>query len=489
MRHLPDKLRAFSQPRTTDGAAFPPENFASSVRPILQPCVSQRSADLQGDHRPLRSGHPVITGRSGKTLDVLQETDRGSFVVRLTNSGDQPAIVRASYDGRARQGRGQPRCLGRSIQPLALAAATLEVVASHVRYIGNKRKLIPFIREGLQRLGIEGRTACDPFAGTASVARFLKGHGYSVVTGDIMSFSFALQWAYVVVDRIPRFRRLPLEIASAADPLGSTLAHLNALEPRHDFIFEHYSPEGSAGVKHGRRYFTPKNAARIDAIRRRIWEWREAGHLDDDEHYILIAALLEAADRVANTTGVYAAYVKSWQPNAARPLRLRRPNLETDTGRRCRAFQRDALDIVRAQESFDLLYLDPPYNSRQYAGYYHIPEIIAEGWFAETPKLRGKTGLPEDGNKRSDWSRRGRCERAFAQLVGAAPCRHILMSYNSEGIISERCIEAVLRERGQADSYRRLELPYKRYRSDRDSATRRYKGDRVTERLYYVRVE
>jgi adenine-specific DNA-methyltransferase len=102
--------------------------------------------------------------------------------------------------------------------------------------------------------------------------------------------------------------------------------------------------------------------------------------------------------------------------------------------------------------------------------------------------LRGKTGLPEDVHKRSDWSRRRECEGAFADLVNAADARHILMSYNSEGIISEDWIEGVLRERGIADSYRCLEQPYKRYRSDRDSETRRYKGDQVKERLYYVRV-
>ena len=62
------------------------------------------------------------------------------------------------------------------------------------------------------------------------------------------------------------------------------------------------------------------------------------------------------------------------------------------------------------------------------------------------------------------------------------------MSYNSEGIISEECIERVLRARGLPDTYRRLEQTYKRYRSDRDSETRRYKGDRVTELLYYIRL-
>jgi adenine-specific DNA-methyltransferase len=355
-----------------------------------------------------------------------------------------------------------------------------------VRYIGNKRKLIPFIRQGLGELGIVGASACDPFAGTASVARFLKSHGYAVTTSDVMSFSFALQWAYVVVDRSPEFRGLAGQVAMRGDALQNVIRHLNDLEPRPDFIFEHFCPEGRAGSEHDRRYFTPENAARIDAVRYQIHIWHD--RLTADEHYVLLAALIEAADRVANTTGVYAAFVKSWQPNAHKPLRLRSPRLVTGTGRRCRAFQLDARQLMAEIEPFDLLYLDPPYNTRQYAGYYHIPEIIAEGWYAESPKLRGKTGLPEDRNKRSDWSRRRGCEAAFHDLVNAAPCRHILMSYNSEGIISEECIERTLRERGLGSSYRRLEHAYKRYRSDRDSQTRRYKGDRVTERLYYVRV-
>jgi len=357
-----------------------------------------------------------------------------------------------------------------------------------VRYIGNKSKLIPFIRQALEQLEIDGRSACDPFAGTAAVARFLKNHGYSVTTSDIMSFSFALQWAYVVVDRIPTFDDLAPLIDLDDNPLGATLAHLDRVDPTHEFIYDHFSPEGHAGSKHERRYFTPDNAAKIDAIRRQIWEWHRRGHINRDEHYVLLSALIEAADRVANTTGVYAAYVKTWQPNATKELRLRRPRLVTGTGLDCRAFQLDAVELMGELGTFDLLYLDPPYNTRQYAGYYHIPEIIAEGWFDEPPTLRGKTGLPEDEEKRSDWSRRRRCEAAFADLVNAAPCKHILMSYNSEGIISEDCIENVLTERGVPDTYRRLECDYKRYRSDRDSDTRRYKGDRVTEHLYYIRV-
>ena len=357
-----------------------------------------------------------------------------------------------------------------------------------MRYIGNKTKLIPFIGDAIDELAITGTRACDPFAGTAAVAQFLKTRGFGVTTADIMSFSYVLQWAYVVVDRPPKFSGIGDVLSLEPDPLAAVLDHLNDLDPEPDFIFDHFCPEGSAGAEHDRRYFTPENAAKIDRARGQIRAWRRAGRLNDDEHSVLLAALLEAADRVANTTGVYAAYVKSWQPNAVRPLVLRPPELVTGTGLECRAHQRDALDLIRELPPFDLLYLDPPYNTRQYAGYYHIPEIIAEGWFDEAPKLRGKTGLPEDGNKRSDWSRRGRCDRAFEALVAAAPCRHILMSYNSEGIISEDCIERVLREHGVSSTFRRLGRPYKRYRSDRDGESRRYKSDSVTEHLYYVRL-
>ena len=357
-----------------------------------------------------------------------------------------------------------------------------------MRYIGNKTKLLPFIGEALKRLAIDGRTACDPFAGTAAVARYLKRRGYGVACGDILSFSYVLQRAYVALDRRPTFDGLDGWIAGAEDPLKAAVACLNDVPPRPDFIHEHFAPDGDDDDAGGRRYFTPANGARIDAIRGQLEDWRRSRWITEDEFFVLLAALLEAADRVANTTGVYAAYVKTWQPNSRQRLRLRVPRLLTGTGRPSDAFRGEAIDRVRGLPPFDLLYLDPPYNTRQYVGYYHIPEIIAEGWFDRRPALRGKTGLPaSDGRKRSEWSRRRECEAAFRALLEAADARHILLSYNSEGIIPESTIEQAFRARGDPDTYRRLDRDYKRYRSDSDGPDRRYRGDRVTERLYYVR--
>jgi adenine-specific DNA-methyltransferase len=351
-----------------------------------------------------------------------------------------------------------------------------------MRYIGNKTRLLGFIRRVLRARNIGPGRAVDPFSGTASVARALKRWQFGVAASDIMEYGYVLARAYVEVETAPRFEELADE--TGGPDLSSVIRHLNALPGEPGFIHEQYTPAGSVGAAHGRMYFTEENAARIDAIRMRIHEWRQAGLVDEAGAFTLLAALIEAADRVANTTGVYAAFVKSWQPNALRSLQLRVvPHIR---GNGCSAARQEAAEAVAAAGDFDLLYLDPPYNARQYAGYYHIPELLARGWFDGPVATRGKTGLIEDGDRRTAWSSSRRCEDAFESLVASARCRNIVMSYNAEGIIPEATIERVLRTYGQRDSYRRYRHGYRRYRSDTDRADRRYRGDVVDEYLYCV---
>ena len=337
-----------------------------------------------------------------------------------------------------------------------------------VRYIGNKTRLREFIGRVLRQRDIRGGRALDPFCGTASVARTLKRCGFSVVAADVMRYGFVFGRAYVETAVRPDCRAL--------------LQQLNRLPPIHGFITEHFTLAGAGGRPHGRMYFTPQNAARIDAIR--SWLAAHEAELAPDVYFGLLAGLIEAADRVANTTGVYAAWVKSYQPNAVRPLDLRlEPVIR---GNSCHAHQCDAIDLIEESEPFELLYLDPPYNTRQYPGYYHIPELIATGWFEAAPRLRGKTGLLDDKSKRSVWCSRGKAEAELERLLAAARCQHIVMSYNTEGIIPEANIERLLKAHGRANTYRRYRHAYRRYRADADSENRKYKGDSVTEHLYCV---
>jgi adenine-specific DNA-methyltransferase len=360
-----------------------------------------------------------------------------------------------------------------------------------VRYLGNKTKLVPFLLDVLRGLDVSPGVVCDPFAGTGSVGRALKIAGWRVHGGDLLALSYAYQVSRVELDRTPEF---PATLREPAARSGRSLSYaevlrsLERLPPARGFVTEHFTPAGSEGERHGRMYFTPENGGAIDAIRDRIASWTDAGLLDRRREQLLLATLIQAADRVANTTGVYASFVKSWQPNALKELRLRpiRPTVPpTEEARGCTSFQGPAEHLVRRRGPVDLIYLDPPYNERQYPGYYHLPELIARGWHPP-PHLRGKTGLIPDEALRSDWCRRGRCDAALRSLLEAADSRHILLSYNDEGLIPPERIEQAFRETGSPDTFRMFGRGYRRYRSDSDRPGRRYRADAVRESVYYV---
>jgi adenine-specific DNA-methyltransferase len=234
-------------------------------------------------------------------------------------------------------------------------------------------------------------------------------------------------------------------------------------------------------------YFTHENAGRIDVVRRQLEKWRGEGLINDEAYYILMAALLEGADRVANTAGVYAAFIKEWQPNARRPLRLL-PQRPVRGPRGSAAYQDDAAQVARALGPIDLLYVDPPYNSRQYAGYYHIPEIIARGWFEGHPRITGKTGLLADRTQQSAWCSPRRVEQALDELLQSTGAQHVLVSYNSEGLLSARTLRAALARAAVDGRVERYDQEYRRYRADRDRVGRTYRGGRLRELLYYARL-
>ena len=74
--------------------------------------------------------------------------------------------------------------------------------------------------------------------------------------------------------------------------------------------------------------------------------------------------LLEALDNVANTTSVYGAFLKEFKASARRPLELLPLDL-TDAAPHCVVHNLDANQLIEEIEC-DVLYLDPPYNQRQY---------------------------------------------------------------------------------------------------------------------------
>jgi adenine-specific DNA-methyltransferase len=273
-----------------------------------------------------------------------------------------------------------------------------------------------------------------------------------------------------------------IETVTTRDRLSAVARYLTSgVSPTDGFFARNFGASG------GRMYFTDDNARRIDAARTTIHDWRRRGLLSDDAFYILLAAVIEGADRVANTAGVYAAFIKTWQSNALRDFTVvaERPIMSSA---RCVAYQADAERVAESLGPIDLLYVDPPYNTRQYAGYYHVPELIARGWFDGDVALRGKTGLIADGDQRSAWCSRRDAPNALRRLLDVTRARHVLVSYNSEGVIRDVDLRATLRDAAVDGKVRRFARRYKRYRADSDREGRQYKGDEVRELLYYARL-
>jgi len=342
-----------------------------------------------------------------------------------------------------------------------------------MRYIGNKTRLLPFILRTLRRSGIGVGSAHDAFAGTASVSRALREKGWRVHSSDLLMSSYVFQRAYVVAE-------------SAGQNLQEQASELASLSPREGFVSHHFSP-ATGDAKAGRMYFTPENAGRIDAAREELEGWRESGKISADDYYLLLAAIIEGADRVANTAGVYASYMKRWQPNAKRAFDIV-PEKPIKGAQPAEAHLMDATEAAKQIGEVDLVYIDPPYNSRQYVAYYHIPEILARGWTDSAPAIRGKVGLLAGSEGRSQWSHGRRVKKLFSALLSATGARHALVSFNSEGHLAPGALQSLLAAASVDGEVSHFTQSYRRYRADSEREGRHYHRDTAQEHLYLVRL-
>ena len=235
-------------------------------------------------------------------------------------------------------------------------------------------------------------------------------------------------------------------------------------------------------------YFTAENAARIDAVRARLHEWRAKGLVGDDAYFVLLAALLEGADRVANTAGVYAAYIKSWQPNARRALDL----LVTAPARGARgstAHQGDAAAVAAAIGRGGPALRGPAVQRAAVLGLLPRAGDHRAGVVRGAAGARGEDGAPGGRRaaqrlvqRRAKWCRRSTsCSRRRAPATCSSATTPTGISRRP------RCAARSPRRRSTA-RVRRFTKAYKRYRADRDRANRTYRDDGLRESLYYARL-
>lgn len=302
-----------------------------------------------------------------------------------------------------------------------------------VRYIGSKARVADAILD-LAGRPAEGRFV-DAFCGTGSVAAVAAAQGWSITLNDSLPSAVAMSIGATVAKDNVRFEAL--------GGYAAAVQALNAVAGRPGFIHLAYSPASAASGAVERRYFTEANAARIDAMRAQIGAWSEAGKLHWVEEQLLLADLLRAANRVANISGTYGCFLKSWSSNALRDVRVAaRPLPEGATD--LQAVVGDVFDLATTAQ--DTVYFDPPYTKRQYSAYYHLLETIHAG---DAPDVGGVTGLRPWKDKASDFCYKTRALDALTRLVLGTTARQILLSYSNEGHVPQEHLVNALSEAGK----------------------------------------
>lgn len=353
-----------------------------------------------------------------------------------------------------------------------------------MNYIGSKHSLLPFIEREVKKMAEPPGVFCDLFAGTGAVAARFKRLGWSVIANDIQRYSYVRLGHLLLNNSEPAFRGLEDQVpglkAVSINLRGAAVcAYLNALPGRDGYVYKNFCVGGTKGGIE-RRYFSDENGRRCDSIRDTIADWNDAGRLTEGEHDYLLAALLEAIDAVANTASVYGAFLKKLKKSALKSLELK-PLEIIPSSQKHQVFSADANELIR-EISGDVLYLDPPYNQRQYAANYHVLETIAQN---DKPKLHGKTGLRDWSDQKSRWCSRSDVLEEFSDLIENAQFKFIALSYNDEGLLSVADVRRVMRERGD---YRLAKKTYNRFRADKAHA-RNHKRDHTVEYLHCLRVE
>lgn len=313
-----------------------------------------------------------------------------------------------------------------------------------MNYIGSKYSLLNFIDSTIKKVvgkDLTNIVFCDLFAGTGIVGRYFKTKVRKIISNDWEYYSYILNRNYIGNH---------LEIKNKEAYIDK-LNQVNAID--NGFIYSQYCIGGG----NNRQYFSDENGKKIDAIRTTIEKWKDNGEITIELYFFLLCSLIESADKYANTASVYGAFLKSLKKSAQKTLTLT-PAIYQINDNIHDVYNEDANTLIK-KISGDILYLDPPYNARQYGANYHLLNTIAEYKYF-IPK--GKTGLRE--YKKSSYCSKISVEETFENLIKDAKFKYIILSYNNEGIMPIGNIKQIMSKYGK---YQVFKQEYQRFRADK----------------------
>lgn len=292
-----------------------------------------------------------------------------------------------------------------------------------IQYRGNKSQVLDFVIPHFKG----ATTILDLMAGSQSIGSYYKKYA-KILSNDVQYYSYVLGKAYVENNQYKTLNLIPLKDITP--------------HPEYNLFFKYYAD----------KYFSISQAKEIDAIRAKIEKIKSE---DDILSYCYLACLLKTLDLVSRTAGHFWGFIEKDSPKAkardkksvykqfSKICRNFKVNLSSF---KHKCFNLTAIELLKKIEKVDIIYLDPPYNRRQYSDYYHLLEMCAryEGELEDN----SVTLLPKERFK-SKFCHRGKVHNAFKDVLDLAKDlvdQKIIISYTNQGFLSIEELNEIFRE-------------------------------------------
>jgi len=268
------------------------------------------------------------------------------------------------------------------------------------RYIGSKAKLSEWIMDLIDSETENIQTFTDIFAGTATISSKALSKYKKVIVNDFLYANNIIYKGFFEAGGWDK------------NKVSDIIAEYNSLDV--ESLPDNYFSENFGG-----KFYEYNVSKQIGHIRQDIEDIKNK--LTAKEYNILLATLIYNIDKLANTVGHFDAYIK--KPIKSQPLRMRLidakefDNIE---------IHREDANLLSRKINSDLVYIDPPYNSRQYCRFYHLYETLVK-W--NKPKLYGVALKPEPENMSAYCTVKARDR--FEDLVSNLNTRYLVVSYNN----------------------------------------------------------
>jgi adenine-specific DNA-methyltransferase len=349
-----------------------------------------------------------------------------------------------------------------------------------ITYLGNKRKLIPFLDKGLSsikdKLNKDKLIILDGFSGSGVCSKFFKLSAEKLYTNDLEGYCETLNKCYLA-------NKSQIDI----NYIKETISYLNEnkkISPPGNLkiIQNNYAPKNDNRINPGERvFYTTYNAKIIDNIRSNI----KIINIKKGYSQFFIAPLLVEASIHNNTSGVFKGFHKKngvghfgGEGENALVRIMGEINLSvpifSDVECDYEVFRKDINVLIKQSSgmNLDLVYYDPPYNQHPYASNYFMLNMINE--YDGKMKIQdGVSGIAKEWN-RSSYNKRIKAEEAMEQLIRDTMSKYIMISYNNEGIIPFNTLKNIFEKYGKVEI---LKQEYNTYRGSRNLNSRSIKTE------------